>query len=569
MAKYCVKCGKPLPDGVEICPECNVATEAAEAALFTRITADTEVWKDPGAKVKRPKRTRSQKEKLGFALASVLVLGFLVFSILVTRPAMRTARAIRSGDYDRAVEIYWGAERLSTGERVPMLDKVIRESAETLCRRFAAQEISAEEASEALGKLGTLGDGAEALLADVFEEFRALCRSQDHMAEGEKLFLNGEFLDARAEFLQVSTADGDYAAAQEKAEECLNSYGMQVVADAEKKSSAADFPAAIALLQTGNRTLEEYGTFSPEIDAALDTCFADYETQLLTEAQNLSALGDNDAAAALIAGGIGAYDLNSDAMHAAQAQYLQLARADEISAARARADEQYAAENFAGAFAELELLRETLEGDRSDLEAEIGALEAQFVADRIEKAQELFGGDRETLPQAVELLTAAVEARPLEELERCLEDFAQYLPLDLTQADVLGKTGTVFRSKSSFEAVDGTSYTGGWIWGADDAEIRFKLDGAYDVFTADFAVRRADNRNANGHFELYCDGEQIFKSETLYHWQKDAMHISVDISGCDELKLVFTNDYKVSTAEDGYCYHGLCTPQVMKDLPED
>ena len=45
MAKYCVKCGKALPDGVEICPDCNAAAaqEEKEAALFTHMTSDAEV----------------------------------------------------------------------------------------------------------------------------------------------------------------------------------------------------------------------------------------------------------------------------------------------------------------------------------------------------------------------------------------------------------------------------------------------------------------------------------------------------------------------------------------------
>ena len=46
MAKYCVKCGKALPDGVEVCPECSAAAapEEKEAALFTHMTPDAAVW---------------------------------------------------------------------------------------------------------------------------------------------------------------------------------------------------------------------------------------------------------------------------------------------------------------------------------------------------------------------------------------------------------------------------------------------------------------------------------------------------------------------------------------------
>ena len=568
MAKYCVKCGKVLPEGQEVCPDCSIPAEATDAALFTRITADTEVWKDPREKHKRPRITRSQKEKLGFAVATVLVLAFLAFSIQVTRPASRVIRAVKSGDYDRAVEIFWDSERLAGGEKVPGIDKTIMKEADAICVRFAAQEIPADEAASALSKLGTLGNDAAALLEDTYARFRALCVSQDHMAEGEKLFLNGEYLAARAEYELVAADDGNYAAAQEKAAECLLCYGAEIVAQAGEKSADGNYPDAIAVLKIGNHTLEDYGTFSPDIDAALEQCFADYEAQLLREAENLSALQDNAAAAELLSGGIATYEFDSAAMTAALDNYLKLAREDAIAAAVVRAEEQYEAGEYAAAFAELDALYETLAGDSADIDSEVTALEHRFATEHIEKAEALYGGVRDSLPEAVELLEDAIEIRPLEAMESYLEDIARYLPLNLEDADIVSREGTVFRSSSTFESVHGVNYKDGWLWGADDAEISFRLDGAYDVFEATFAVRRADNRNANASFVIYCDGEKVFKSPTLYHWEKEPIEISVDISGCEELKFVFICDYNVSTTEDGYCYHGLCTPLVMKNLPE-
>ena len=570
MAKYCVKCGKVLPDGVEICPECNVAAEATEAALFTRITADTEVWKEPTEKKKkkkeRVKRTRTQKEKIAYAAAGVVVFAFLIFAILFTRPVPRVVRAVNQGDYDRAVEIYWASEKLVENGS-PRIDNLILKKAQVLCDSYAAGEISADDAAGALSKLGALGSGAEELLEQNFSEFRALFRSQEHLAEAEKLFRNKEFLDARAEYLQVAESDADYAAAQEKAAECLNSYAAKVVGEAAEKSAAGDYPAAIAALQTGNLTLEEFGTFSPEIDMAIEACFADYETQLLTEAENLSALQDNDAAAAMIRGGIEDYEMDSEAMTAALDKYLKLARAGHIAAVRGQADEMYAAGEHEVAFALLDEMKDTLEGDTTDIESEIAELEALFAADMISAAKETFAGERDNLPDAIGILEDAIEIRPLEAMTVCRDDFAQYLPMLLESADTAGKTGTVFRTQSAFESVDGTDYDG-WIWGENGADVSFKLDGAYDLLEAVFAVRRADNANANGHFEVYCDGEQVFKSETLYHWQEEPMPVSVDVSGCNELRIVFICDYEASTAADGYCYHGLCEPRVVKNMPE-
>ena len=568
MAKYCDKCGKALPEGVEICPDCNREAAETEAALFTRITAETEVWKDEKVKPERPKRTRSQKEKIGAALAAVLVLAFLVFAIAFTRPAPRVARAVRQGDYDRAVEIYWSSEKLTTGERVAAIDKAMLKEAEELCSLFAAQQIEADAAAAGLSKLGTLGDGAEALLADHYAEFRSLCSSRDRMADAEKHFMNDEYLDARADYLQVVEEDCLYAEARKKAEQCLTSYADQVLEKVDALLETDDYPAAFAELKTGNLTLEEYGTFSPAIDEKQAKCMADYEQHLLAGAQNLSELGDNAAAVELLRGGIEDYEMTSDAMLGAMETYQKLSRADVIRDARARADEQYEAGEYAAAFDELDALPDTLEGDTADIDAEIEDLEAQFAADRIMAAEKTFGGERKMLAEALALLDEAIEIRPLEDITAYREEIGQYLPLNLESADTLEKEGIVFRSTGVFESVDGVNYDQGWIWGEDGSSVSFKLDGAYDKFLADFCVRRADNKNANGHFELYCDGEKIYKSATLYHWQTNPIYVSVDISGCDVLKIVFSNDYKVSTTEDGYCYHGLCTAVVQKNMPE-
>ena len=37
-------------------------------------------------------------------------------------------------------------------------------------------------------------------------------------------------------------------------------------------------------------------------------------------------------------------------------------------------------------------------------------------------------------------------------------------------------------------------------------------------------------------------------------------------AGGKELKIVFIADYNISTLDNGYCYHGLCTPTITKDL---
>ncbi len=80
--------------------------------------------------------------------------------------------------------------------------------------------------------------------------------------------------------------------------------------------------------------------------------------------------------------------------------------------------------------------------------------------------------------------------------------------------------------------------------------------------------RRDDEEEVEGQFEIWCDGDKVFTSEKIVHPQTDGQSVSVDISGCKELRIVFLCDYEVSTTENGYCYHGICNPVVTKDLDD-
>ncbi len=169
----------------------------------------------------------------------------------------------------------------------------------------------------------------------------------------------------------MSEDDADYAAAQQRAADCLSGYADAVLAQAAAFTAERDYPAAIALLRTGNRTLEEYSTFSPAVDEALTAARADYEEHLLTEARTLSELKDNRSAAELIRGGMEDYALTDERMERALETYLTLARADTVAAGALRAQSLYDKGEFSAAFAELDTLRDTLDGDDADVDAEI------------------------------------------------------------------------------------------------------------------------------------------------------------------------------------------------------
>lgn len=575
MAKYCVKCGKALPDGVEICPACSAdaAPEEKEAALFTHMTPDAEVWKTPEPvkqgrkKAKKPRSAR--RTAFFYAAAAVLVVAAVVL-IVFGQPASRIARALRRGEYDRALQIYRSTPRLSESDaRSETVDKAIMAAAQSICDQYAAHTLDADTAATRLAQLGSFGAHSAEMLADTYAEFRAFSSSQTHMTAADTLYKAGDYLNAREEFLQVLESDANYAAAQEKAADCLVRYGAQVCAEAEAKMQENDYPGAIALLKDGNELLSaRYETFSEDIDALLPQTYDRYEQYLLTEARHLAELEDYAAAVKLLETALPDFPAERESLRDALAQYTDDARAQRLRNAGARADADYAAGNFAAAFEALETFLQQPDEDAEGAQKLIDALERRFADDQKSAAVELFAGERDNLEKAIASLDAALEIRDLEPLRDYRDYLADYLPLNLVSAEYAGREGVVFRSESEFLALNGKTYSDGWMWGANEAEITFALDGAYDLLECKFVDRRDDETAAEGRFEVWCDGEKVFESETIVHPQTDGQSVSVPISGCRELKIVFLCDYEVSTTENGYCYHGVCNVQATRDLPD-
>lgn len=569
MAKYCVKCGKTLPDGVEVCPDCNAAAaQEREAALFTHMTSDAEVWKAAEPVKQKPKRDNKLFRNAWIYLAGALLVAAAVILILVGQPASRVARALRGGDIDRALSIYWSTPRLyESAERSQKIDKAIMDAAETICTQYANHELDADTAAGRLAQLGTFGDASAEMLADTYAEFRSFSGSQSRMGEADRLYTEGDFLAARDAYLLVLEDDADYAAAQEKAAECLVRYGEQVADEANAAMEQNDYPGAIALLKNGNETLsKDYGTFSEAIDTLLPQCYDRYEAYLLAEAKSLAALEDYEAAAAKIRGGLADFPTEREKLTAAQADYEDLARGKRMDNAGDLAEAAYAAGEYAGAFKLLEDFQAQPDEDAGGVQLLIQQMEERFAQDCCTSARTTLDGMRENLRAAIDVLDWGLEIRELDAIKEYKELLETYLPLNLAEAEFADKEGIIFRNTGEFAALNGKTYSEGWIWGEDGASVTFLTDGSYDRLEGRFVTRRDDETEAAGQFEVWCDGEKVFTSEKIVHPQADGQTIEVEINGCRELKIVFLCDYNVSTAESGFCYHGLCNPSLTKNM---
>lgn len=571
MAKYCSKCGKALPDGVEICSECNAKAEQADdAALFTRMTAETEVWKestDQTKKRRRVKMIRNNRQRLLLYAGAVLLVAFTVFIIVFTLPSSGVVRALNGGEYEKALSLYM--EKLSDEpERSARIDKALLKAADRTVAAFAADELSVDEAEKTFAALLGFGGDVEQLLGESLAEFGTYKDSRGRIDEADRLFEKGEFLQAYDSYILVLESDSRYAYAQERASECFESYAQSVLSLAGEAILSDDFTTAITVLRDGNDKLAEYGTFSESIDTKLLECCELYESYILTEAKNLAELEDYGAAVELILSCTRDFGYETDALLSALDTYRSLAEDKQTADAIAKAEELYAAADYAGAFDAMD--RITV-GDSELAEAvntAITDMENRFAAEMLAEAEEIFGGKRDNAEKAVEALDEALAIRELDALRAYRDELQLLIPASLVDFIYESKEGDIYRSSSEFEGLDGETYTDGWIWGEDGASMTFDLGGSYDLLEGVFITRNNDGRSVSGCFEVWCDGEKVFTSQKLYHWETEAVQVSVDISGCRELELVFISDYEVSTASGGYCYHGFCSPTVIKSFDE-
>lgn len=559
MGKKCAKCGKELPAGAKTCPACGAEAEARGAALFTQMTAETEGWRN-----RRRERTTAQKRRTGLIALAVLALAAALFLILFLQPEARVLRAIRAGRYAEAAELYWADSALAERGSA-RIDQAVLEAAQSVSARFAARELDAETAAGDISSLSTIGSGGE-LLSEVIDSFRGLADSSDHMTQARQLFYSGNYLEAREEFLLVREDDGFYEEAQQEARRCLSEYGEQAIQEADRLIQVGDVAEAVRVLAAREAKLLEYDYYYEKLDQKHRACLELLTEGLLKQASELAANGDPQAAADLLLAHMEEFGLTDETLAEAQAGYFAAARSGDVAEAAASARELFAAGNYEAAFEALDALTERPDIPAEELDAAVEKLEAQYAQEKINEAKELYGGDRDKLPEAIAVLREAMRLREVDAIADYWEDLSHYLPYSLADEDYIEKSGVIFRSSSAFEALNGETYDQGWIWGENESSLSFRLGGNYDLLSAVFTVRREDDHQAAARFEVWCDDELVYTSDRLEHWQSEPILVEVDVSGCDKLTLRFLNDYAVSTTEDGYCYHGLCSPVVTKTI---
>ena len=569
MAKYCIKCGKALPEEVEICPDCNVVGQSeADAALFTKLTSSADAWRESEEEERKILRRaenfhKNRKTIIIAALCAVLAIA-IVLLVLFNLPASRVVRALNRGEYVLAQGIWH--EKLGEEELNGRVENALAEQAQKICDALAAREISDEEAETAIEVLYSFGSFTKELFAPVQKTMDALLESSANMSLGDEYYAAGDYLSACESYRLVAESDALYTEAQTKAQEALDAYAAAVIGEADVLIAENEYTAAIECLKAGDRVLGDYGTFSTAIDGKIEDCYKLYETYILVTAEALAKTEDYISAKETVRVCVEDYGYSTDELSAALEQYTVLAQKQLVTSTLVSAETLYTSGKYAEAFETLEAILEQVEGEyKTQAENGIAEFETRFGEDMCAKADETYGGDRSKVAAALAELETAFEIRRLDIIKDKIEELEPMQPFDLISEAYSKRAGEVNRNSTEFTAIEGTKYHK-WMWGRDEANIEFSLDANYDVFEAVFAFRGGSDDKKSAYFDIFLDGEKVYTSETLTAGSENpVVPVKVDISGGKLMKIVFHCDYEASPGQNGYSYHAICIPEVYKE----
>lgn len=569
MAKYCIKCGKALPEGAEVCPDCNaIGQSEADAALFTKLTSSADAWRESEEEerkiLRRAENFHRNRKTIIIAVVCAVLAVATVLLVLFNLPASRVVRALDRGEYLMAQGIWH--EKLNDGELNPRVEAKLVEEAQKVCEALGAREISDIQAKSSMDVLYSFGNFTKELFAPIQEEIDALLESSANMALGGEYFAGGDYLAACDSYKLVLESDALYEEAQGRAAAALDAYTASVLDEAAKLIAENEYNAAIECLKAGDRVLGDYGTFSTEIDGKIQDCYRLYETYILVTAEALAETEDYISARETVRSCVEDYGYSTDTLLAALEQYSALAEKQLVTNTLVTAETLYTSGKYAETFEALEAILEEVSGEyKTQAENAIEEFEKRFGEDMCTKAEEKYGGDRNKVAAAIADLEAALDIRELDIIKDKIDELEPMLPFDLVSEAYSKRVGEVNRNSTEFTAIEGSKYHK-WMWGRDESNIEFELDAEYDVFEAVFALRGSTEEERSAYFEVYLDGEKVFTSDTLATDSEVlVLPVKVDVSGAKLMKIVFHCDYEASPSQNGYSYHAICIPEVYKE----
>lgn len=535
----CKKCGALLSDGYKYCQKCG------ELIRDTAASPDRQPDVTPvhPVTVKKSRRTVSKK-LVAIAIAVcliVVIMGGAVIAFTVMNSPINTfEKNLSAGDYASAYEIY--DSKISGNEKDEVrIQEYLTAYIAGVVTQFDDKSLTYAAADTALKLVSDLGifEGTE--LSDAYSHIENLDASRTAFAAAEKLLAAKDYVGAIGQYKSVIVSDENYAAAQSQLDVTMQDFRTAALTQADQLVSENSFDQAITVINAALITLPKDSELLQQA-ALCESKKAVYEkATALSSAEEYMVQGEYEKALDVVSLALIETPEDADLQNALadyQTKYITHVK-EEANAAFGTAY------NYEAASAIIKAGLVTLPGN-ADLESADTDFQAQYVNLVITAADTAFAADH-NYETAVTAMNAALAILPNNTtLNAKKNDYLSYKPVWLTDLDYFNSSDAIHTDDFSVMK-DNTGTGHAHSLSADaynGASIEYLLNGNYSKFTFTCAVPydyRSDT--STQYVEVYGDGV-LLCSTNIMTGGVDPQPISIDITGVQKLKLIFSGNYR-------------------------
>lgn len=486
---FCKNCGAEITGTNKFCPKCGTlaAVPAPEPVAASDVFSAPAAEKAAQAVRQEPPPPKKKKKgKKKWVALLILILVVLLAggtgAVYWTAPANQVVRALNSGEYASAVEIYnedVAGNFLWRGLAARMLSGF----AEDTLSAYNSGDLTYEETAARLNALSSFNDEELSRLAlSSLTELAALENSQMAYEEAEALYAAGEYVDALELYTEVAESSPVYEDAQDKLNLCKTLYIADVLEKTADPESQSDYRQMLQM-----------------IDLAVSV-FPD-DTELLQRQNELT-----QGYQALV---------KSEAM---------------TSASDAVADG-----NYETAFSVLQSALKTLPDD-SDLKNLLSSAQSSYEDSIVSQVDALVSsGDYDS---ALSLLTAAKNVLPSSTVISDLYDTTKTnQPVALSSLKITESGGNYALVTDQVVTTDtiGNIYSPGNLyqfWGGSGGYVKYYLGGEYTTLQFTLAVSDGDEGRLNPtELTVYGNNDEILYTSGELTRTTTPQTVSVNIAG--------------------------------------
>lgn len=498
-------------------------------AVLEKPQAAVEISPDPTEATDQACNTEEAPKKLpllkrkkllvigGAAVALVLALGIgAVLAVYYLSPRQRLLRAWDDRNFEDVPVIL---REDTTLRHDPDFYGDIRQRVEELAASYRQGEATyADTMAGLLAAESMKLEGLEDLLTEAMQTTAAIEISRGHFQEAEALFAEGKQLEARSLYLQVIEADIHYGTAQQRLEECNETFRQKVLEDAKEQAEQEEYLAAISILKEALYTLPEDGDLQSQLVHYQGLYDLQQKEALLKQAEALAGKKDFIGAMKLLS------DSSDPDIQAAYEGYYN----DYISHIEATVTGQLEAQDYCGAVETVQTAMEFApEEERlqkamdSCVDAAISRSETLMTEKAYEQARAVIKDLRTLLPGNKKL-----EAR--------LEQIDAETPLFLTDVSVAYDAVDHREYMQDCFTMRGKEYSNGFTL-KDHGYACYNISAKYTALS--FTVGHVDDTAvSNGYLFVYLDG-QLARTMPL-EATGAPRDVTMDITGVRQLKFV-------------------------------